>query len=212
MVGLTQSESFDGDRGHHTLPHSNKLRSFSMQVDDPKQNDQASFLLSKPRKSFQAEGAVSGIKVSASADNLDQNVFNGGSGGAGGMGNGRDGIGALQYMGDRHSFRDSGIEGSPRSSTSGNFSAHGSPPSALYPAGSTDQLNGANESSLEANKTEEVPPPVPVKKSRQMRSQSMDFLDVSLCWASSFVLPKWLQQRCLIYVHALHFVFVHLPH
>ena len=183
-VSLMQSESFDGDlrdRGHHTLPHPNKIRSFSMQVEDPKQHEQA-ILLSKPRRSSQAEVTAPGIKVSASADNLDQSVFNGGDGGGGGgggMGNGRDGIGGLQYVGDRHSFRDSGIEGSPRSSTSGNLSAHGSPPSVLYPAGSTDQLNGANESSLERTKTEELPPPVPVKKSRQIRSQSMDFLDVS---------------------------------
>lgn len=151
-----------------------------MQVEDPKQHEQA-FLLSKPRRSSQTEVTAPGIKVSASADNLDQSVFNGGDGGGGGggMGNGRNGIGGLQYVGDRHSFRDSGIEGSPRSSTSGNLSAHGSPPSVLYPAGSTDQLNGANESSLERTKTEELPPPVPVKKSRQIRSQSMDFLDVS---------------------------------
>lgn len=145
-----------------------------MQVEDPKQYEQA-FLLNKPRRSSQMEVVAPGIKVSASADNLDQSVFNGG-----GVGNGREGIGALQYVGDRHSFRDSGIEGSPRSSTSGNLSAHGSPPN-IYPAGSTDQLNGANETSLEKAKTEEeVPPPVPVKKSRQMRTQSMDFLDVSV--------------------------------
>ena len=180
MVSMPLSESFDGDlrdRGRHTLPHLNKVRSFSIQVDDPKQHDQA-FLLNKPRRSSQAEVVAPGIKVSASADNLDQSVFNGGGGG-GGVGNGREGIGALQFVGDRHSFRDSGIEGSPRSSTSGNFSAHGSPPN-IYPAGSTDQLNGANDSSLEKAKTEdELPPPVPVKKSRQMRTQSMDFLDVS---------------------------------
>lgn len=168
-----------------------------VEVVSPTGPPEQGFLLIKPRRSSQAELGATGIKMSASADHLDQSVCNGASAGGGSSGNERNGNGA---GGDRHSFRDSGIEHSPRSSTSGNLSAHSSPPSAgsnLFPAGSMDQLNGANESSLERSKAEEQPPPVPVKKSRQMRTQSLDFLDVShiagIC-CNLLEVPRCLQQ------------------
>ena len=184
LGSMPQSQSFEGDsrpplhHHHHTLPHS-KSRSLSVQVENvlPNKPPEQVILLNKPRRSSQAEVGASGIKLSTSAENLDRGVFNGGTAGGGGLGSG-NGAG-----GERLSFRDSGIEQSPRSSTSGNLSAQSSPPNAgsnLFPAGSMDRINGSNESSLEGNKTEEQPPPVPVKKSRQLRTQSLDFLDVSL--------------------------------
>ena len=148
-------EMMDG-KNHNTLPPA-KVRSHSLAVEPPQP-----LVLNKPRKSVIPEQAVVGIKSSASADDLDKSNFVGG-----------DGIGGIVPLNNRGSFRDSGIEQSPRSSTSGTLSNQDSPPHSLYHTGSNEHIvNGSTHSSSD----QEVPPPIPMKKSRQHKSHSIDIL------------------------------------
>ena len=146
-------------KNHNTLPPT-KARSHSVavelgRIDQP-------IVLNKPRKSVIPELPGVGIKSSASADDLDKNNFVGG-----------DGIGGIVPLNNRGSFRDSGIEQSPRSSTSGTLSNQDSPPHSLYHTGSNEHIvNGSTHGSSD----QEVPPPIPMKKSRQHKSHSIDIL------------------------------------
>ena len=150
---------------HNTLPPT-KHRSHSIAVEpllQPVRGEQQPLVLNKPRRSSQSEQSHTGIKLSASADDLDRNNYIG------------EGIGGLAAVNSKGSFRDSGIEQSPRSSTSGTLSNQESPPQSLYSAGSSEHImNGANHHNGPEG---EVPPPIPMKKSRQHKMHSIDFVD-----------------------------------
>ena len=116
-------------------------------------------VLNKPRRSSQADINVSGIRASASADDLDRNLTHT-----------PDGIGNL-IQEKRQSFRDSGIEQSPRSSTSGVPSNQGSPPHSISQASSNELITNGTNSTDGGNNV--VPPPLPTKKKHKQKQPEM---------------------------------------